>query len=205
MKVTDINTLLEEPQATFGKEYTYADYITWEFEEMVELIRGQIFRMSPAPGTSHQKVVGNLFKDIAVYLHKRKCQVFIAPYDVVLPVKNKKRETATTVVQPDICVICDLDIIEERGCFGVPDLIIEALSPHTSKKDLKNKYDVYEEAGVKEYWIVMPHDQLLEIFFLEEGHYKRKGMYVFEDHVSPTMFPDLEIQLADVFIEKNKY
>ncbi len=189
----------EEPSGDYGKIYTYADYIHFEFEEMVEIIRGKLFRMSPAPWTKHQTVVGNLHRDIANFLKKQKCRVFISPYDVILPVNNLKRDKATTVVQPDIVVVCNSEIIEEAGCFGVPDFLIEVLSPFNSKKDLNDKYSVYEEAGVKEYWIVMPKEELIEVFLLEDGKYKRMQTYVKSDLLSPFTIPDLTIDLAEIF------
>ena len=198
MQEKDISHV-QDPAEDFGIEYTYADYLKFEFEEMVELIRGKIFRMSPAPKTIHQKVSGNLLGIFWQYLKQRECQVFHAPFDVILPVANKKREKATTVVQPDIVVICKPEIIEEGGCFGVPDLIIEILSPHTSKKDLQLKYDVYEEAGVPEYWIVMAELQLVEVFVLEHGKYQRITTYVKEDQIMPRALPGLTIHLDEVF------
>ncbi len=138
---------VEEPQVTYPQEYTYADYLTWGYEEMVELIKGRVFKMTPAPSSTHQLVCGSLHAILWNHLREHQCQVFIAPFDVILPIADKRREKATTVVQPDLCVICDPSIIEERGCFGVPDWIIEILSPSTSKKDINNKYEVYEEAG----------------------------------------------------------
>ncbi|HPN71885.1 MAG TPA: Uma2 family endonuclease [Saprospiraceae bacterium] len=198
MQEKDISHV-QDPAEDFGIEYTYADYLKFEFEEMVELIRGKIFRMSPAPKTAHQKVSGNLLGIFWQYLKQRECQVFHAPFDVILPVANRKREKATTVVQPDIVVICRPEIIEEAGCFGVPDLIIEILSPHTSKKDLQLKYDVYEEAGVPEYWIVMAELQLIEVFVLEHGKYQRITTYVKEDQIIPRSLPGLTIHLEEVF------
>ncbi len=191
--------ILTEPIGEYGIEYTYADYMKFEFEEMVELIRGKIFRMSPAPRSSHQIAAGNIYGPLWHLLRKSTCQVFIAPFDVILPIANKKRDKATTVVQPDICVVCNPEIIEEAGCFGVPDWIIEILSPHTRKKDLQLKYDVYEEAGVKEYWIVMPQEKLIEVFILENGKYRRVKTYAQDDEVPSHTLPELSFKLEDVF------
>ena len=189
----------EELPVDYSKEYTYADYMKFEFEEMVELIRGKIFRMRPAPRSTHQKLSINLSGLIWSYLRGEKCQIFSAPFDVILPLVNKKREKATTVVQPDICVICNPDMVEEAGCFGAPDWIIEILSPHTRKKDLQLKYDVYEEAGVKEYWIVMPLEKLIEVFILENGKYKRIKTYAQDDEVTSFTLPELTLKLEEVF------
>jgi Uma2 family endonuclease len=192
-------SILNEPDSSYGYEYTYADYLKFEFEEMVELIKGKIFRMSPAPRSKHQIINGNLFGPLWTFLKNKKCQVFIAPFDVILPIANKKREKATTVVQPDICVICDPELVEEAGCFGVPDWIIEILSPHNSKKDLNDKYKVYEEAGVKEYWIVMPEERIVEVFYLENEQYKRLTSYVSSDTISSLTLPEFSIDLNEVF------
>jgi Uma2 family endonuclease len=190
---------VEEPIADYGIEYTYADYLKFDFEEMVELIKGKIFKMSPAPKTNHQIVSMNLSGTLFGLLRNKKCKVFSAPTDVILPIANKKRETSTTVVQPDLFIICDLSIIEESGIFGVPDLIVEILSPNTKKKDLQNKYDVYEEAGVKEYWIVMPEQKLVEVFVLENQKYKRIQTYVHTDMLECVTMPELTIDLNIIF------
>lgn len=155
---------IEEPD--IAGSYTYADYLTWQWGEMTELIRGKIYKMSPAPGSLHQKISGNLFLQIRSFLTGEKCQVFSAPFDVRLPSlkKSKSDQEITTVVQPDLCVICDPSKIDDRGCIGAPDWIIEILSPPTSSKDLTEKFDVYEEAGVKEYWVVHPQEQTLLVY-----------------------------------------
>jgi Uma2 family endonuclease len=137
---------IEEPD--LSGRYTYADYLTWQWTEMAELIHGKIFKMSPAPGSKHQKVGGNLFGILWNHLRDKKCQVFMAPFDVRLPVSSKQKsdKEIITVVQPDLCVVCDPAKIDERGCLGAPDWIIEILSRHTSSKDLREKFEVYEKA-----------------------------------------------------------
>lgn len=193
--------VVKEPIAIYGNRYTYSDYLKFDFEEMVELIRGKIFRMSPAPKSIHQEISGNMYGIIWSYLKQKPCKVYPAPFDVVLPVQNEKRDSSTTVVQPDICVICDLSKIEERGCVGAPDLIVEILSPSTSRKDLNDKYSVYEEVGVKEYWIVMPMEQIIQVFHLKNERYLLHGAYNREDVITSEMFPGLEINLKEVFEE----
>jgi Uma2 family endonuclease len=190
---------VKEPTAIYDKSFTYGDYLNFEYEEMVELIKGKIFRMSPAPRIKHQVVCVNLITILKTTLINKQCKAFIAPIDVVLPVANKKKESAHTVVQPDIVVVCDPSIIEEQCIFGVPDFIIEILSPHTRKKDLQLKYEVYEESGVKEYWIVMPEEHLVEVFVLENGKYQRINTYTEEDEVACHTLPGLTLRLSDVF------
>lgn len=195
---------VKEPDFSYSG-YTYTDYLQFNLDEMVEVIRGKLFRMSPAPGSLHQLVSANLFGIVWSYLKDKPCMVFSAPYDIILPIANKDYAKSQTVVQPDLSVICDLEKIKEAGCFGAPDWVIEILSPHTSKKDIQLKYDVYEEAGVKEYWVVMPKQQILEVFILQGGKYTRRGAYAYEDTVSPTLFPDMVIDLSEVFGEQAEW
>ncbi len=183
--------------------YTYADYMTWEWDQLAELIHGKIYRMSPGPSSDHQGISANLFGPIWNYFKGKKCRVFLAPFDVRLPGPSKKKTDPdiVTVVQPDISVICDLNKIDKRGCIGAPDWIIEILSKHTSSKDLNIKFDVYEAAGVKEYWVVHPEEQTLLIYTLD-GHGKYKGKlkpFTRTDTVSPKIFPELQINLSEVF------
>ncbi|MEL6625129.1 MAG: Uma2 family endonuclease, partial [Bacteroidota bacterium] len=149
--VTDIQAL------DLNKSYTYADYLLWQFKERVELIRGRIFKMSPAPSMGHQEISTNLMGEIYQYLKRKTCKVFHAPFDVRLPLSESQMtdQKVDTVVQPDICVVCDPQKLESRGCIGAPDWIIEILSKSTSNKYLNEKYDLYQNTGVKEYWIVL--------------------------------------------------
>lgn len=185
--------------------YTYADYLTWEWEQMAELIHGKIYKMSPAPGSHHQRIAGNLHVPLWNYFRGKKCQVFLAPFDVRLPSSSNRKTNRdiVTVVQPDLCVICDPYKIDNRGCLGAPDWIIEILSRHTSAKDLSLKFDVYEKAGVNEYWVVHPEEQTLLIYALDEnGKYRgSRKPFTIADAVSPMTFPDLHISLEEVFAE----
>lgn len=193
--ITDIN------QLDLTKKYTYADYLTWRFDEMVELISGKVVRMSPAPNLYHQKVSGNMFVQISNYLKGKQCQVFHAPFDVRLPIPPPP-ENATTVVQPDICVICDENKLDIRGCNGAPDWIIEILSPATSKKDLNEKFDLYESAKVKEYWVIHPSDGTVIPFHLSAaGKYEpiRNIPFAKGETVPVGVFSDFEIDLDEVF------
>jgi Uma2 family endonuclease len=137
----ELKNKVEEPLADDG-QHTYADYLTWQLDEMVELIKGKIFKQAAAPRVNHQRVSGKVFSKLFQYLENKSCEVFAAPFDVRLPVKSKKNEDITTVVQPDICVICDPEKIDELGCIGAPDLIIVILSPGTNKKEIQNKFEV---------------------------------------------------------------
>jgi len=129
--------------------YTYSDYLTWKFKERVELIKGMVFKMSPGPNRMHQEIVGEFHLVLGNLLRQKKCKVFLSPFDVRLPVSRKKGQV-DTVVQPDLCVVCDHKKLEKQGCNGAPDLVIEILSPSNSKIEIRDKYAVYEESGVKE-------------------------------------------------------
>jgi Uma2 family endonuclease len=191
--ITELN------QLDLNKSYTYADYLTWQFQERVELIMGKIFNMSPAPKSQHQYISGKVFTAISVYLKGQKCKSFAAPFDVRLPVTNKKGEP-DTVVQPDICVICDLAKIDEDGCNGAPDLIIEIVSKYSVTRDLHEKYDLYEKCGVQEYWILHPNDKTLTIFFLnKQGKYVPSKPLTYGDTPKSHVLPGLSIDLNEVF------
>jgi len=189
----------QEPMPIYGQEYTYADYLKFKYDHMVELIRGKIYKMTPAPSTYHQQISTEIIGNFYNYLKGKPCKLFPAPFDVVLPIQNQKKNSSTTVVQPDLCIICDIDKIEKAGCIGAPDLVVEILSPSTSKKDLNDKYSIYEESGVKEYWIIMPKEKIVEVFYLEDGKYQRLKVYTSDEVMSPVLFPDLSIQLPEVF------
>ena len=193
---SNLDALLQEPEAN----YSYADYLKWTFEERVELIKGKIFKMSPAPQRRHQKVDVILVAKIYSYLEGKRCEVYTAPFDVRLP-KNPKDpdDKIKTVVQPDICVICDADKLDEAGCKGAPDLIIEILSPATAKKDLKDKFHLYEENGVKEYWTVYPGEGIIEIFELKDNRYLSTGKYMGGDTIRSKILPNIALNLEEVF------
>jgi Uma2 family endonuclease len=198
MEKEDIEDQANEPISEWGK-YSYADYLTWQFEEMVELIRGKVFRNAAAPRRIHQKISGRVFTKIFNHLENQLCEVYEAPFDVRLPLKSKKNEDIDTVVQPDICVICDLSKLDELGCIGAPDLIIEILSPGNNKKDLIYKYDVYEEAGVKEYWIIHPSEQTLLAYTLIEGKYSPSRLLTSSNFIESQSLPGFILDLEYIF------
>ena len=188
-------------QLDFNGSYTYSEYLKWKFDEYVELIRGKIFPMS-APMSQHQRIVGNLYLDLGNHLRGKHCQVFIAPFDVRLPTYNDTGALVAdtdTVVQPDICVICDPEKVDRRGCNGVPDMIIEVLSPSTAKKDLNEKFNLYQEVGVKEYWVVFPDAEEISVYLLENETYRLMNQYQENDQAPVNTLPGLVINLSDIF------
>jgi len=185
------------------KRYTYADYLTWLDGQTRELIHGFIQLMSPAPRLGHARVNTNILWTIKSFIERNKglCEVFTAPFDVRFPKQGKTADDQIdTVVQPDICVVCDLSKLDERGCCGAPDMIVEILSPSTSKKDLTLKFSLYEESGVKEYWIVYPNDKSIHVFLLQEdGKYDSGVLYELDGHVPVHIFNDYLVDLHNIF------
>ncbi len=184
-----------------NKVYTYADYYKWEFEERVELIKGYIFKMSPAPNRLHQELVGKLHIKLGIYLHKNPCKVYIAPFDVRLPRKSKEDKDIITVLQPDLCIICDPSKLDLRGCIGAPGIVVEVLSPSNNQKELKNKYEAYEDAGVKEYWVVLPYEKTMLIYTLVNSKYSPSGLMASGDIVTSSVLPGFSLDLAELFEE----
>lgn len=182
------------------EKYTYKDYLGWPDEERWELIDGIAYDMSPAPSVDHQDILGILFTEFSVYLRGKPCKVFLAPLDVILPKDYETEEDCQTVVQPDILVICDKTKLDSKKCKGAPDLVIEILSPSTSKKDMTVKFSLYERVGVKEYWIVHPLDKTIFVYKLEDNKYARAEMYSAEDKIKVGIFEELEIDLTTVFL-----
>ncbi len=181
------------------KTYTYADYLKWTFDERLELIKGKIFKMSPAASSIHQIVFGAIFNVLYNHLEGKQWRVFAAPYDVRLTRKSTNDRDIFTVVQPDICVICDPSKIEKRGCLGAPDIVVEILSPGNNKTELKNKYEVYEESGVLEYWIIPPFEKSLYRYVLVDGHFLSSQPLTIGDNLSTEILPGFVLNLDKVF------
>ena len=178
--------------------YTYADYLMWKIKDRLELLKGKIFQMG-APSLTHQAVSRNLTILIGNRFYNAPCKLFAAPFDVRLAKKGEKDNEVYTVVQPDLCVVCDADKLDERGCWGAPDLIIEILSPGNSKKEMLNKYELYEEAGVREYWVVRPDYKEITQFVLENNKYRTLPPVVEGTIIYSAIFPDLSLQTEDIF------
>ncbi len=155
--------------------------------------------MSPAPYSGHQRISTALSALVWQHFKGKTCEVFEAPFDVRLNRTKQSDKASITVVQPDLCVICDPDKIDDRGCNGAPELIVEILSPGNSKKEMKEKMKVYEVAGVKEYCRINPLDRNVIIYVLENNQYKGLKPYLEEDILTSPIFPDLKLTLEEVF------
>ncbi|MEO3407041.1 Uma2 family endonuclease [Mucilaginibacter sp. CAU 1740] len=185
-----------------SKTYSYADYLQWTFEDRLELIKGKIFKMTPAPASKHQYISWIIASELYPYLKGKKCKAYPAPFDVRLPRKGDHDDRKVfTVVQPDICVVCDPNKIDTRGCTGAPDIVVEILSPGNNQKELRNKYEVYEEAGVKEYWIVSPQDKTFLKYTLTADGYQPSKLMTMGDTITTPILPGFELSLDTVFAD----
>lgn len=203
----------EEPLVPYGSEivsldqldlsrrYSYADYFKWKFQERVELIKGFIYKMSPATSSSHQSITAFLAGTFFNFFRKSPCKFFPGPFDVRLPDSKKQTDDRLvfTVVQPDLCVICDPGKIDDRGCIGAPDLVVEILSPGNTAKEMGIKFDLYEENGVKEYWLVEPEDRAILVYILQDGKYIGLKPFTEEDEMVSPLFPELRFAVKEAF------
>lgn len=194
-EITNIN------QLDFSKSYSFADYLTWKFQERIELIKGKIFQMSPAPNRFHQTISQNLNFKLFSYFQKQPCSVYAAPFDVrLINFKKSTDETQIkTVVQPDLCIICDRHKLDDKGCIGAPDLIVEILSPGNTDKEMGIKFDLYEENLVKEYWIIEPNDKTIFIYTLQNEKYIGLKPQTHLDKIKSPLFPDFTFEIAEIF------
>jgi Uma2 family endonuclease len=193
-----MKTITDIRELDTNGSYTYADYLTWQFRERVELILGKIFKMSPAPSSTHQQISVAISTSIFTFLKGKDCKVYAAPFDVVLP---NITGILNTIVQPDITVVCDPKKITERGCEGVPDLIVEIVSKSSVTRDLHEKYGIYQQAGVREYWIVHPLDRSLVIFTLTEGKYQPSKPLTKGDIATSIVLPGFTLDLNELFVD----
>lgn len=182
------------------KIYTYRDYASWPEEERCEIIDGVLY-MQAAPSRIHQEILMELSRQIANYLAGKPCKVYPAPFCVRLPDGDEKSDKdIKTVVEPDISIVCDQSKLDEQGCIGAPDMIIEITSPSSARKDRLQKFYKYEKAGVREYWIVEPEEKLVTVFVLGANNkYGRPDIYTEGDEIKVSIFPDLIISLKGIF------
>ena len=200
VKATSMETL----KLDLNKRYTYADYLTWKDDKRRELFDGFIKLMTPAPSRRHQGLSANLTRIIGNFLYQKECKMYYAPSDVRFPKdkKDKNDKAISTVVQPDIYVVCDLSKLDDRGCLGAPDLIIEIVSPSNTRRDAKDKFEIYQHYGVREYWMVNPVEEYVNVFLLDEnGKYQVVGVYADEEKIPVNIFNgELVIDLKEVFV-----
>jgi Uma2 family endonuclease len=175
--------------------YTYADYLTWEGSERYELIDGEAYLMA-SPSRIHQEISMALSTRINNYLEGKTCKVYAAPFAVRLnPAEDQSDDT---VLEPDIVVVCDPSKLDDRGCNGAPDMVIEILSPSTARYDRLVKFNKYRQAGVREYWIVDPEEKIVTAYVLKNGEYTALN-YDDTGTAPVAVLPGCEIDLKAVF------
>lgn len=190
-------------QLDLNGKYSYADYLSWKFEETLELIKGKIMLMS-APSRKHQQISRELTGNFYIFFQKNHCEFYAAPFDVRLLDKQKSAKAnkdVVSVVQPDLCIVCDESKLDDKGCIGAPDLVVEILSPGNSAKEMRIKKQLYEENEIREYWIFDPERETVHQFHLTEaGVYSPATIYINEDILNCVIFPELKINLKAVFV-----
>ncbi|MBT3294267.1 MAG: Uma2 family endonuclease [Verrucomicrobia bacterium] len=180
-------------QAALKREgrYTWTDYRTWPADEQWELIGGEAFDMSPAPGTRHQTVVTELGRQFGNHFQGKPCKVFVAPTDVKL--------SEADIVQPDLIVVCDENRIKPTHIEGPPTLVIEVLSPSTQAYDRVRKLRLFAASGVQEVWLVTPYPSLVEVLMLDGASYRIAGGYTRDETPVSVAFPELQIDPTALF------
>lgn len=190
---------MSQPSLPQEKRYTLADILDWDACGQIELIDGIPVMMAP-PTRIHQKVSGELFGQIREYLKGKECEVYAAPFAVRLfEQEGDSPKDVDNMVEPDISVICDTSKLDNIGCKGAPDLVIEILSPSTRRHDRITKFNLYRRAGVREYWIVDPSDQSVQSFLLENNAYIARDFAVNDEKIKVNVLQDCVIDLAPVF------
>lgn len=185
-----------------GDRFTYRDYLTWPEDQRWELLEGEPRLMSPGPNRRHQELLVELMVAFHTYLRDKPCRVYPAPFDVRLAKAGEPDEAVDTVVQPDLIVVCDPAKLDDRGCRGAPDLVVEITSPSTASLDHIRKKALYERHGVREYWLVHPVDRIAMIYTLRpDSAYGAPAVYGPEDTLPVGIFDDFSLDLKQLFRE----
>ena len=174
-----------------GKMHTFEDILALPEGERAELIDGEMFMMA-SPTRRHQDAAGWLFNRIFNYIQgkKGKCRVHASNF-AVFPKKDDKN-----YVEPDVTVVCDRDKLDERGCNGAPDWVIEVVSPSSVKMDYERKKELYQESGVEEYWIVDTEKESVSVYRFQESSQSRE--YSFQETVKVGLYEDLCLDLREM-------
>lgn len=186
------------------KSYTFADLLEWENDlTRYELYDGQL-RALASPSDEHQLILAELLTQIHAHLRGTCRRVYPAPFDVRLFERNGDHpQNVKTVVQPDLTIACKKNgQVDSRGIHGAPDLVVEILSPSTKQYDCLVKYKLYQQAGIKEYWIVDPDKKLVLVYTLVDGQYYVPEVYTARDSVPVGVLEDCSVDLTAVFPEE---
>jgi Uma2 family endonuclease len=189
------------PQRKADRVYTYRDYRSWPDDERWELIHGEAWNMSPAPSGNHQRLVLFLARAIGNRLEGHQCELLISPLDVFLPASpDQDEDDVDTVVQPDLLVTCDPAKDIPKGVWGAPDWVIEILSPYTTRKDVSVKLALYEEKGVREYWIVDPGNRCAHVYRQTgQGRFGEPAIHEEPANITSATCPGVTVKLRELF------
>ena len=193
---------MADPVRKDDRHYTYADYVTWPDDERWELIDGVAYNMSASPLRNHQKILGDLYIMVRAALKPRGCEAYLAPFDVfILSETDAEADRTDTVVEPDLSVICDPSKLVRRGCAGAPDWVVEILSTWTLRKDITVKLELYERAGVREYWVIDPGNEAIMVYLLDEsGRYPPDPVLFHRGQtIRGAVVPALTVELDGLF------
>jgi len=171
-------------------KWTYKDYLAWPAEERWEIIDGAAYAMSPAPSVKHQNIVSNLHIRLKTDKNNQ-CYTGLAPTDVVFDENN--------VVQPDVFIVCDRSKITAANIQGPPDLIIEVLSATTNLRDRREKKELYERFGVREYIMIEAEAEIAERYRLVERRYEGPDIFGGNETLILAAFPEISIGLGEIF------
>jgi len=164
------------------------------------LLDGVVYTMSPAPSKAHQRVLVELSRQVANSLKGHPCSVFISPFSVRLPERDETADTARNAVHPDLLIVCDEKNLDDAGCVGAPDFVVEILSPSTAAIDQIQKLRLYERHGVKEYWILHPIDEILYVRLLgPDGVYGAPTVFSAKGTVELTAVDGVTVDLVELF------
>lgn len=187
-------------EAQQHEHYRYSDYVTWPEDVRCELIEGEVFDMSAAPNRYHQGFLIELAAQLHEFTREGACETYPAPFDVRLPEAGESANESSTVVQPDISVVCDESKLDDAGCVGAPDLLVEIISPSTASKDQLRKRRLYERHGVREFWIVHPVDRLIRVYRLgADGSYGADEVYDATMTVESKVLAGFSFAVGDIF------
>ena len=179
--------------------FCYRDYLGWPGPDRWEIIGGEAWAMAPGPDADHQRILRDLCTQINVFLRGNRCELFQAPFDLLLPIAAEADEEVQTVLQPDAFVVCEPEKITQRGCRGAPDWVIEVLSPSTAGRDQILKRRLYEKAQVKEYWIFSPAERLVFVYHLHKNRLALTEIYDDTAKIAVKTLPGLTVDCAAVF------
>lgn len=190
---------MNNPQTTENDKYTYKEYLIWNGPERYELVKGNAYLLS-APTPTHQDISGQIHRQLLNFLEGKTCKAYAAPFDVRLFEQEEDNpDDVNTVVQPDISIICDQNKIDEHGCKGAPEMIIEILSPSTVRHDRLIKMNLYQQAGVKELWLISPEERTAQVFLLNDGILRPHEVYTDKDIAKVTTLQGCFIEMSKVF------